>query len=209
MTTAALAAAAPNGSSGGASSAAATQVAVRFVTRLPLEYRVPDEPVVSRGQGDRELLCNWLALAVVFFKHMRRLTSPFDPTSLSEKKKKRQQQTVPTNLARYGLSQIINHLLGRGVEDDDDEEVIRDDEEGSKKKKKKKKAAVVPFDFLVGGELVRRPLDALLRAQGASAETAVHVEYFLAVPPPTPAPPAPADDWVDALVAIPRSSNSS
>ena len=129
------------------------------------------------------------------------------PLSL-KKKKKRQQQTVPTNLARYGLSQIINHLLGRGVEDDDDEEVIRDDEEGSKKKKKKKKAAVVPFDFLVGGELVRRPLDALLRAQGASAETAVHVEYFLAVPPPTPAPPAPADDWVDALVAIPRSSNS-
>ena len=51
MTTAALAAAAaPNASSGAASSAAATQVAVRFVTRLPLEYRVPDEPVVSWGQ---------------------------------------------------------------------------------------------------------------------------------------------------------------
>lgn len=43
MTTAALAAAAPNASS----AAAATQVTVRFVTRLPLEYRVPDEPVVS------------------------------------------------------------------------------------------------------------------------------------------------------------------
>lgn len=55
MTTAALAAAAaPNASSG---AAAATQVAVRFVTRLPLEYRVPDEPVVScwgqdNGRGD-------------------------------------------------------------------------------------------------------------------------------------------------------------
>ncbi len=67
---------------------------------------------------------------------------------------------------------------------------------------------MVPFDFLVGGELVRRPLDALLKAQGASAETAVHVEYFLAVPPPNPAPPAPADDWVDALVAIPNSSST-
>ena len=41
MTTAA--AAQPNA----AASAAATQVAVRFVTRLPLEFRVPDEPVVS------------------------------------------------------------------------------------------------------------------------------------------------------------------
>lgn len=48
-----------------------------------------------------------------------------------------------------------------------------------------------------------------MKAQGASAETAVHIEYFLAVPPPTPAPPAPADDWVDALVAIPSSSSSS
>lgn len=41
---AAAAAAAAHGSNG---SAAATQVTVRFVTRLPLEYRVPDEPVVS------------------------------------------------------------------------------------------------------------------------------------------------------------------
>ena len=127
------------------------------------------------------------------------------PLSLPPEKKNppHQQQTVPTNLARYGLSQIINHLLGRGGEDD--EEVIGDDDDGASKKKKKKKRAVVPFDFLVVGELVRRPLDELLKAQRASAETAVHIEYFLAVPPPTPAPPAPADDWVDALVAIPSS----
>lgn len=141
----------------------------------------------------------WLAL-----RHMRRLT--FRTPFRGKKNKKNTllsfQQTVPTNLARYGLSQIINHLLGRG-----DEEIIED--EASDNKKKKKSKAVVPFDFLVGGELVRRPLDALLKAQAASAETAVHVEYFLAVPPPTPAPPAPADDWVDALVAIPSSNTSS
>jgi hypothetical protein len=41
---------APNASSAAAAAAAATQVAVRFVTRLPLEYRVPDEPVVRWGQ---------------------------------------------------------------------------------------------------------------------------------------------------------------
>lgn len=122
--------------------------------------------------------------------------------------KKLHQQTVPTNLARYGLSQIINHLLGRG-DDDDDEDDVMEDEEANKRRRKKKTKAVVPFDFLVGGELVRRPLDALLKAQGASAETAVHIEYFLAVPPPTPAPPALADDWVDALVAIPSGSGSS
>jgi len=47
MTIAALAAAAP------ANAAAATQVAVRFVTRLPLEYRVSDEPVVSSSSTGR------------------------------------------------------------------------------------------------------------------------------------------------------------
>ena len=31
----------------------------------------------------------------------------------------------------------------------------------------------------------------------------------MAVPPPTPAPPAPADDWVDALVSIPSPSSGS
>ena len=84
-------------------------------------------------------------------------------------------QTVPTSLARHGLSQVVNHLMAT--------------------------ASPVPFDFLVDGTLVRGPLDAVLRARAVSAETVVPLEYILAVPPPTPHPPAAADDWVTSLAA--------
>ncbi len=87
------------------------------------------------------------------------------------------QQTIPTNLARYGLSQVVNHLLGS-------------------------EAQPTPFDFLVSGSLVRGPLDATLRALRASAEATVDVEYTLALAPPTPADGEEgkgAGDWVTAL----------
>ena len=87
-------------------------------------------------------------------------------------------QAIPTNLARYGLSQVVNHLLGSEAEP-------------------------TPFDFLVAGTLVRGPLDATLRALRASAEATVDIEYTLALAPPTPAEGEGegdgAGDWVTAL----------
>ena len=53
MTTAAAVAPPPHAASAVAA-AAATQVAVRFVTRLPLEFHVPDEPVVSLGTQEMD-----------------------------------------------------------------------------------------------------------------------------------------------------------
>ena len=145
----------------------AAQVTVRFVTKLPPEYRVAEDPVVSvwacvcGGEGDEGGRPRRRKQARI----RAHLAADPSPTS----------QTVPTSLARHGLSQVVNHLLAT--------------------------TAPVPFDFLVDGCLVRGPLDAALRARSVSAETVVALEYILAVPPPTPHPPAAADDWVTSLSA--------
>jgi ribosome biogenesis protein len=101
--------------------------------------------------------------------------SPSQP-SPPQNTKNTKQQAIPTNLARYGLSQVVNHLLGAEAEP-------------------------TPFDFLVGGTLVRGPLDATLRALRCSAEAAVELEYILAVAPPRPSDDEPRSTgaWVTAL----------
>mmetsp|Transcript_31071 Transcript_31071/g.80912 ORF Transcript_31071/g.80912 Transcript_31071/m.80912 type:complete len:326 (+) Transcript_31071:128-1105(+) len=80
---------------------------------------------------------------------------------------------VPTTLKRYGLSQIINHLLGL--------EPAR------------------PFDFVIHGELVRKSLEAHLTEHQLSAESLLEVEYVPAVIPPKHKQSAPHDDWVSAV----------
>ena len=110
-------------------------------------------------------------------------------------------QAVPTNLARYGLSQVVNHLLGNG----------EGWEWGARPRGARTPltssppslATPTPYDFLIDGALVRGPLDAALRARGTSAESVVELEYIIAVAPPAPAPPCPADDWVLALAPAP------
>ncbi|KAK9808947.1 hypothetical protein WJX72_006809 [[Myrmecia] bisecta] len=80
---------------------------------------------------------------------------------------------VPASLTRYGLSQIINHLLAL--------EPAR------------------PFDFLINGELVRIPLEKFLLAHDISAESTLQVEYIFAVVPPQFKEQLPHDDWVSAI----------
>ena len=63
---------------------------------------------------------------------------------------------VPVNLGRYGLSEIVNHLLG--AED-----------------------APQPFDFIVNGTLVRGSLRKFFTEQRVSTEEVVAVEYIPAV----------------------------
>ncbi|KAL6779056.1 hypothetical protein ACKKBF_B18955 [Auxenochlorella protothecoides x Auxenochlorella symbiontica] len=82
--------------------------------------------------------------------------------------------TVPANLTRYGLSQIINHLL--------DLEMAK------------------PFDFLINHELLRGTLQEHLSARGASAEVVTEIEYIPLQLPPSPGPRTPHDDWIGALV---------
>ena len=106
---------------------------------------------------------------------------------------------VPVRLGRRGLSDVINHLLGRkvkpegegGSEEEDDEE---DDDESQR---------AVKFEFLVDGRLLRGSLAKLLLERGASSEGTLTLEYFPAVPAPAAEgpPDQPLPDWVGALAS--------
>jgi len=85
-------------------------------------------------------------------------------------------QTVPANLARYGLSQIINHLLSLDPQR--------------------------PFDFLIDGELLRVSLHKHLLARQLTTEAVLEVEYFPAVLPPTPKEEERHEDWVSAIAVL-------
>ncbi len=82
------------------------QVLVRFTTKLPNDLRVPDTEVV-RGPAFGDIGCLWQLATAVLLLHRRFAdpvaTSPHPP------------QAVPASLKRYGLSQIINHMLSLGA----------------------------------------------------------------------------------------------
>ena len=80
---------------------------------------------------------------------------------------------VPGKLPRYGLSEVINHLLSLDPPK--------------------------PFDFLVQGELVRTSLEKLVVRRNISAESALEVEYIPAVAPPSEEATGKHEDWVSAV----------
>jgi ribosome biogenesis protein YTM1 len=117
-------------------------------------------------------------------------------------------QAIPASLKRYGLSQIINHLLGLG-------EMHRwagrtrpsrrwtsqpahgDGAPPSPRISNTPAPAepARPFDFIVNGELVRKSLDKHLLEHNISPEAVVEVEYVPAIAPPEPKASIPHDDW--------------
>ncbi|CCK71338.1 Ytm1p KNAG_0G02820 [Huiozyma naganishii CBS 8797] len=80
---------------------------------------------------------------------------------------------APISLKRYGLSEIVNHLLG------------------SEKP--------IPFDFLIGGQLLRTSLDEYLVKHGLSSESSLDVEYTRAILPPSYLASFNNEDWVSSL----------
>ena len=80
---------------------------------------------------------------------------------------------VPGALTRYGLSEVVNHLLALDPPK--------------------------PFDFLVDGELVRTSLQKLLLRKAISAEKTLDVEYIPAVGPPSEESVGKHEDWVSAV----------
>eukprot|EP00850_Spirogloea_muscicola_P023179 SM000334S12548 [mRNA] locus=s334:56275:59967:- [translate_table: standard] len=80
---------------------------------------------------------------------------------------------VPAHLTRYGLSEVINTLLGLDPPR--------------------------PFDFLVEGELLRTSLEKLLVARKLSAEATLTIEYVPAVIPPEQQNTLVHPDWVSAV----------
>eukprot|EP01128_Nolandella_sp_AFSM9_P012390 TRINITY_DN9231_c0_g1_i1.p1 TRINITY_DN9231_c0_g1~~TRINITY_DN9231_c0_g1_i1.p1 ORF type:complete len:471 (+),score=129.49 TRINITY_DN9231_c0_g1_i1:66-1478(+) len=81
---------------------------------------------------------------------------------------------VPGKLRRMGLSQVINHLLG-------------------------KTDSPLPFDFLINNTYLRTSLASHLQKHNISTEGSVQIEYVLALKTPDDAIPFPHDDWVSAL----------
>ncbi|KAJ7543544.1 hypothetical protein O6H91_09G042900 [Diphasiastrum complanatum] len=81
--------------------------------------------------------------------------------------------SVPSHLTRYGLSEVINALLGL----------------------EKPK----PFDFIVEGDLIRTSLEKLLLAKNLSAETILNIEYTPALVPPQLQASHKGEDWFSAV----------
>lgn len=81
--------------------------------------------------------------------------------------------SVPTRLKRYGLSEVINHLLQLDPPR--------------------------PFDFLIDGEFIRSSLEKYIVDHQLSRETIIKIEYCEAVPPPTPLNSYEHDDWVSSI----------
>ena len=80
---------------------------------------------------------------------------------------------VPGTLTRYGLSEVVNHLLALDPPK--------------------------PFDFLVDGELVRTSLQKLVLRKAISAEKTLDVEYIPAVGPPAEQSVGRHEDWISAV----------
>ncbi|KAK7205156.1 WD40-repeat-containing domain protein [Myxozyma melibiosi] len=80
---------------------------------------------------------------------------------------------VPLSLKRYGLSEVVNHLL-------DTEKPI-------------------PFDFLINGELLRVSLFDYITSKGLSSESTIELEYTRSILPPTFLASYSHPDWVSSV----------
>lgn len=83
---------------------------------------------------------------------------------------------VPVSLKRYGLSEVVNHLL--------------------------ETENPVPFDFLIDGVLLRLSLDDHLTKNGLSSEAFLNIEYTRAVLPPSFLASFNDEDWVSSVDTI-------
>lgn len=89
---------------------------------------------------------------------------------------------VPVSLKRYGLSEVVNHLLNSDPP--------------------------VPFDFLIDGVLLRSSIDDYLVKNGLSSETFLNIEYARAVLPPSFLASFNDEDWVSSLDTINSTSDA-
>ncbi|KAJ1892728.1 ribosome biogenesis protein ytm1 [Kickxella alabastrina] len=85
---------------------------------------------------------------------------------------------VPQQLQRYGLSEIVNHLLGN--------------------------ERPIPFDFLVDGQFLRDSISGYLKEKSLSAENILTLEYVESMLPPTEIASYSHDDWISSVVAASR-----
>jgi ribosome biogenesis protein YTM1 len=85
---------------------------------------------------------------------------------------------VPDRLARYGLSEIINHLLGHTD-----------------------KTSIRPYDFLIDGQFLRTDLKKYLAEHALSGEAGLTLEVVEAVPAPKSNSGPPHPDWISGIAS--------
>lgn len=83
---------------------------------------------------------------------------------------------VPVSLKRYGLSEIVNHLLATETP--------------------------VPFEFLIEGTILKTTLQEYLIKNGLSTESSLTLEYTRAVLPPKFLSSFSNEDWVSSVDSI-------
>ncbi|KAI8149385.1 WD40-repeat-containing domain protein [Fennellomyces sp. T-0311] len=82
---------------------------------------------------------------------------------------------VPTSFKRFGLSEIVNNLLGN--------------------------EKPIPFDFFLDGQILRTSLAQYLSEQRLSTENTLTIEYVESTLPPTPISAFEHDDWISSVKA--------
>ncbi|KAK9368308.1 WD40-repeat-containing domain protein [Lipomyces kononenkoae] len=89
---------------------------------------------------------------------------------------------VPLNLKRYGLSEVVNHLLAT--------------------------ERPIPFDFLINSELLRTSLQEYIVQHGLSSEQTLTLEFTRSILPPTFLASYSHPDWVSSVDVIDTSASN-
>lgn len=100
---------------------------------------------------------------------------------------------VPISLKRFGLSEIVNHLLGNYKTDQEEEEEER---------------KPIPFNFLINGELLRTSIEDYLVRNGLSSEAFLTIEYTRAILPPSFQASFNNEDWISSIDSINKTSTA-
>lgn len=88
--------------------------------------------------------------------------------------------TVPVSLGRYGLSELVNHLLSQDPPR--------------------------PYEFIIDSEFLRDTLKNYLVLKGLPGESGLVLEYVEAAPAPESEPSFPHPDWVSSISAFSKDS---
>jgi ribosome biogenesis protein len=107
---------------------------------------------------------------------------------------------VPETLGRYGLSEVINHLLGSLPGDADSSEEAAEPAKGR---------APIPFDILIDGRFLRTSLVRYMQRNAVSGEHVVELEYLPALRQPTEEGSDSQPDWIGAIASSSGSSTAS
>ena len=89
--------------------------------------------------------------------------------------------TVPGKLTRYGLSEVVNHLLSLAASDEENE------------------TKSIPFDFYIDNCLLRTSLAKMAKKLSKSAEQTLVIEYVPAQMPPEEQKADAKRDWISSV----------